>query len=166
MKKKKMVFIILFICISLFAFPGQRKKEQAIEEINRNSNVPFALTLPESELQNISGYSKNQGFGCYSLENEDISFSVGGYPDCLDKYHIIGYQIKSTKYNLMGLQVGCSLDAVDEVMKQNGYTISTEDDWQNRYTKNRVSIGIRLNDNVVTIFYVSVEVTNKKNVSF
>ncbi len=66
----------------------------------------------------------------------------------------------------MGLEVGSSLNAVDEVMKQNGFAISNEDNWWDRYTKNGVRIGISLNDNVVTVFHVSVEVTNKKNVSF
>lgn len=66
----------------------------------------------------------------------------------------------------MGLQVGCSLNAVDEVMKQNGFAILNEDNRQDRYTKNGVRIGISLDDNVVTIFHVSVEVTNKQNISF
>ena len=28
------------------------------------------------------------GFGSYLLENEDVSVTISGYPDCLDKYHI------------------------------------------------------------------------------
>jgi hypothetical protein len=166
MKKVAMVSIVLLILIFLTTCPGHSKKNQTIKEINRNCNVPFTLTQSESVLKNISGYSKNQGFGSYSLENDDLSITVGGYPDCLDKYHIIGYQIKSYKYTFMGLQVGCSLDAVDEVMKQNGFIISNDENWRDRYKKNGVRIGISLKDNIVTIFHVSVEVTNKQNVSF
>ncbi len=166
MKKVVMASIVLLILIFLTTCPGHSKKNQTIEEINRNCNVPFTLTQSESVLKNISGYTKIKGFGSYSLENDDLSITVGGYPDCLDKYHIIGYQIKSSKYTFMGLQVGCSLNAVDEVMKQNGFAILNEDNRQDRYTKNGVRIGISLVDNVVTIFHVSVEVTNKQNISF
>lgn len=166
MRKIMAVFVALLICLSLVTFSGQGRRDQVIEEINRNCDVPFALTLPEPMLQNTSEYARSQGFGGYILENDDVSFMIGGYPDCLDDYHIIKYQIKSSKYTFMGLQVGCSLDEADEVMDKNGYTISDKDTYWSRYTKNSVKVGISLSYDIVTAFHVSVEVTNKKNVSF
>lgn len=164
--KKASVIVILFICLSLASCSGNSNMNKAIEELNQNCDVPFGLTLPESSLQNTDGYISHQGFGGYILENDDASFTIGGYPDVLDKYHVVEYQIKSSKYTLMGLQVGCSLDLADEIMEQNGYTISTNDNWWSRYTKNGVRIGIELNDDIITKFHVSVEVTNKENVVF
>ncbi len=166
MIKYKVVFTILFICFCLTNFPGHSKKNETIGEINRNCNVPFALALSESALENIGEYLVIGGFGCYLLENEDISITVGGYPDCLDMYHITGYQIKSPKYTFMGLQVGCSIDTVDEVMEQNGYINSTKGSWWREYIKNGVRIGISLKDKIVTFFRISVDVTNKRGVSF
>ena len=159
-----MLLLILGLAINANAAPLATNK--AIEEVNQICNVPFGLTLPESELKNTDKYVRNEGFGCYILENDDVSFTLGGYPDSLDKYHIIEYQIKTTKYTLMGLSVGCTLDEADKVMKQYGYTISTEDNWRSRYTKNGVRIGISLNDDAIVLFHVSVEVTNKENISF
>lgn len=166
MKKMTKVFVILFIFLFPVACSEQNKKDQAIEEINRNCDVPFALTLPESELQSTDGYLRGGGFGCYSLENDDVSFTLGGYPDVLDKYHVIEYQIKSSRYTLMGLRVGCSLNKADKIMKRNGYSISTEDIWWSRYTKNGVRIGIEIKDHAISVFHVSVEVSNKENVVF
>lgn len=166
MEKVPAMIIVLFLCLSLIACSSNSNINKAIEEVNQNCDIPYNLTLPESALQNTNEYVRNEGFGCYSLENDDISFTLGGYPDCLDKYHIIEYQIKSSKYTLMGLSVGCSLEAADEVMKQYGYTVSTEDNWWSRYTKNGVRIGISLSGDVIAVFHVSVEVTNKENVSF
>ena len=167
MKKAAGIIIILFLCLSsLAACSGKSSTDKAIEEVNQNCDVPFDLTLPESELQNTDEYIRNEGFGGYSLATDDVSFSLGGYPDVLDDYHIVEYQIKTTKYSLFGLSVGCSLDAADQVMEQYGYTISDEDTWWSRYTKNRVRIGVSLNGGVVATFHVSVEATNKENVVF
>ena len=163
---KATVLVILLICLSLTACSGNGNTIKAIEEVNRNCDVPFGLTLPESSLSNTDEYIKHEGFGGYMLENGDVSFTLGGYPDVLDEYHVVEYQIKSTKYTLMGLHVGCSLDTADEAMEQNGYAISNGDDWWSRYTKNGVRIGISLDDDIITIFHVSVEVTNKEHVAF
>ncbi len=164
--KKAAILVILFLCLSLAACSGDSNTRKAIEEVNRNCDVPYGLTLPEASLQITDEYVRREGFGGYMLENGDVSFTLGGYPDVLDKYHVVAYQIKSEKYTLMGLQVGCLLEKADEAMEQNGYTISTEDNWWSRYTKNGVRIGISLNDNIITAFHVSVEVTNKENVVF
>ncbi len=88
MIKFKVTFTVLFICFCLTSFSGHNKRNETIGEINRNCNVPFALTLPESALENIKEYSMIGGFGSYLLENEDVSVTISGYPDCLDKYHI------------------------------------------------------------------------------
>ena len=164
--KKAAILVILFLCLTLAACSGHSNTKKAIEELNRNCDVPFGLTLPEASLQNTDEYVRREGFGGYMLENGDISFTLGGYPDVLDKYHVVAYQIKSAKYTLMDLQVGCSLEKADEVMEQNGYAIVKGDDWSRRYTKNGVRIGISLNADIITAFYVSVEVTNKENVVF
>lgn len=164
--KKTAAFVALLLCMSLAACSGQSKKDAAIEEINGNCDVPFALTLPETELQNTDGYVKMQGFGGYLLENDDLSFTIGGYPDVLDEYHVTGYQIKSAKYTLMGLQTGCPLDEADKAMKEKGFTISTEDNRWSRYEKSGVRIGVELNGDAVAVFHVSVEVTNKQKVVF
>lgn len=166
MIKFKVTFTVLFICFCLTSFSGHNKRNETIGEINRNCNVPFALTLPESSLENIKEYSMIGGFGSYLLENEDVSVTISGYPDCLDKYHITGYQIKTPKYIFMGLQVGCSLEAIGKVMNLKGFMISTESSRWREYIKNGVRIGISLKDKAVTIFHISVDVTNKKDVSF
>lgn len=163
-------FIISAILLLILVFAINKNATsatyKAVKEVNQNCTIPFELTLPESELRKTDEFIITQGFGCYILENDDVSYTVGGYPDSLDKYHIIEYQIKTTKYTLMGLSVGSTLEEADKTMKQYGYTISTEDKWWSRYTKDGVRIGISLNDNTISIFHVSVEVTNKEHVSF
>ncbi len=166
MKRVKVILSVLLIGLFLATCSDDILRNQAIAEVNRNSDVPFALALPASKLKNTDEYFRSEGWGCYSLGNDDIFFTISGYPDCLDKYHVTEYQIKSSKYTFMGLQVGCSLDMADEVMERNGYKISTQNNWLSRYTKSGVRVGVDLSDDIVTAFRVSVEVTNKKNVVF
>lgn len=167
MKKRMAVFVVLFIIaaatvvfILSVPWPGWPAQRRTIEEINRNCDVPFDLAMPETELKNTEGYVKEQGFGCYQLENDDVSFELSGYPDALDKYHITSFNIKSSKYTLMGLQVGCSLDKARKAMEQNGYTLDE------RYKKNGVVITICSSNDVVTSFYVFVETTNTSGAFF
>ena len=58
------------------------------------------------------------GFGGYALNSEDglTSYSIGGYPDCLDDYHIIYFTTKDNKYGF-GFSIG------DSIEKQRRYTI-------------------------------------------
>ncbi len=157
------VLIVLVLCLPLPGWPAQKR---AIREINRNCNVPFALALPETELQNTDEFIKEEGFGCYDLENDDVTFRLACYPDTLNDFHVISYEIKSSKYTFMGLQVGCSLDAACEAMEQHGYTLS--DQYQNVYAltaqdlyrKNGVGITISSSDNTVTSFSVYVKTSN------
>ncbi len=161
MKKRIVMLIVLFlvtvmgILFIFMPFPGWPAQKRVIKEINRNCDVPFALAMPEKELQNTNEYVKYEGFGCYDLENDDVSFRLAGYPDTRDEYHIIQIDFKSSKYALMGLRVGCSLDIAHEVMEQNGYTLN---DYY--YRKNGVGINIYSVDGVVTSFSVFVKTTN------
>lgn len=164
--KKAAAIVIVMICLFLTACSGKSDTSRAIEEVNQNCDVPFGLAQPESTLQYTGEYVRREGFGGYMLENDDVAFTIGGYPDVLDEYHVVEYQIKSAKYTLFGLQVGCSLDMADQAMEQNGYALSAEDNGRSRYTKDGVRIGIALSDGVVAIFHVSVEATNKENVVF
>lgn len=171
MKKVTIIGVLLIICFAsvlCFFIPCRngRTKKKAIEEINRNCDVPYALTLPETELKDTDAYSGWEGFGCYGLANDDVLFTLSGYPDCLDAYHVTAYEIRTTKYTLMGLRVGCSLDAADKVMGQHGYAISSDDHGLSRYTKSGVRVGVDLEDGIITALRVSVEVTNKKGVQF
>jgi hypothetical protein len=118
--------------------------------------------MPETKLQNTDAFEKRPGFGCYVLENSDVSFILSGYPDILfSKYHITEYKIKSSKYTLMGLHVGCSLDTAHEVMKQYGYTLN-----DHACKKNGVIISISAKDNVVTSFNVLVKQSAILKVTF
>jgi hypothetical protein len=146
------VMVILFF---FMPFPGWPAQKRAIEEINRNCDVPFALAMPEKELQNTSEYVKNEGFGCCDLENDDVSFRLAGYPDTRNEYHIVKYEIKSSKNTLMGLQVGCSLNTAHEILEKNGYMLK---DYY--YMKNGVGISIFSSDDVVTSFSVFVKTTS------
>ncbi len=167
MKKPMAVFVVLFLITVVFVVlflpvPGWPAQRRAIAQINRNCDAPFALTMPETKLQNTDTFEKRPGFGCYILENNDISFILSGYPDILfSKYHITEYKIKSSKYTLVGLHVGCSLDTAREVMKQYGYTLN-----DHIYKKNGVIISISSRDNVVTSFNVPVKKSSILNVTF
>ncbi len=168
MKKRLIVLIVLLtaaiVCVVMFffmPFPGWPAQKRAIEEINRNCDVPFALTMPETELQDIDEYVKVQGFGGYRLESNDMSFDLGGYPDVLDEFHIVRYEIKSPKYTFMGLRVGCSLDTAQGVMKQKGFTLN-----EHIYRKNGVGINIGLSGDIVTSFSVFVETSNVQHAIF
>lgn len=168
MKKPVVVLIILFSIAAIIGalvlflpFPGWPAQMRAIEEINRNCDVPFGLAMPETELKNTDGYVREEGFGGYRLKNDDIMFGLSGYPDVLNDYHIVSYEIKSPKYTFMGLRVGCSLDAARKVMEQNGFALD-----DSFYKKSGVGITIYSNKYTVTSFYVLVYTSNTKGVVF
>ncbi len=163
LKPKTIVwFLAVGLFISLAPLPGWPAQIRTIQQINRNSDVPFGLAMPERMLENHDGLKKEEAFGCYILKNDDISYMVGGYPDIvLGKYHVVRYEINSSKYNLMGFKVGCSRDAVDKALKRRGFT-----ERYNTYRKNSVAICVFSSDDVVTSFTVYVDTATLIPVAF
>lgn len=163
MKKVPIIFCILVMVLS--ACSGKRTGK-AIAELNQNSTVPLPMAMPESELTDVSDYERMEGFGCYTLENEDLSITFSGYPDVLDAYHVTEYRIKSDEYHLFGLQTGCDLTDADQIMAEYGYSLTEENDWQHCYEKNGVQIVLEVADRQVSGFSVYVDTANHENVQF
>lgn len=73
--------------------------ERALDELNRESELPFALIQPEAELGDTGGYDEWQGFGCRGIYNDDVDVTLSGWPDVQDSYHVTDMHLLSPRYS-------------------------------------------------------------------
>lgn len=147
--------------------------ERALAQLEENCDVPFLLTTPAGELPDLPNALRTEGFGCYGLENEDLSLTLGGYPDVQDPYCLTRFTLRSPRYALFGLRVGDRLDAAERALTAQGYRPLQEDtgtDWTRplTYTRGplRVSLSLSRDLEHLSSLSVSIAVTNRENVVF
>ena len=90
MKRMIQITIALLLLLSMCAcsLTEEELRERAVDQLNKNSELPFGLTLPKEDLGDASAYWQGGGWGCESLFDDDIDMLLSGYPDCQDAYHI------------------------------------------------------------------------------
>jgi len=123
MKKTVCTAITLLLLLALCAcgMPEEERRAETVDRLNQNSDLPFALALPEAELGDVSAYSRIEGWGCWGLQDEDACITVSGYPDVLDSYHVTGIDLLTPKYSVFGLRVGDTAQRAAEILKPEGY---------------------------------------------
>lgn len=148
-------------------------EERVLTELGENCDVPFLLTTPAGELPDLPSSLRTEGFGCYALENEDLSLTLGGYPDVQDPYCLTGFTLRSPRYALFGLRVCDTLDAAEQSLTRQGYQPLREEtgtDWTRPlcYTKGPLSVALSLSDDLerLSSLTVSIAVTNRETVVF
>lgn len=157
---------LFLLSLCACALTGEELRRQALDELNENSDLPFTLALPETELGDTGGYRRSQGWGCYSLENEDVWIGLSGYPDVLDSYHVKECTLRSSRYSVFGLRVGDTAGQAAEILKPRGYRPAPKDGWSILYEKDGVFIQLEFEDGKISVLTVFVESTNVEGVVF
>jgi len=143
MKKTVCTAITLLLLLTLCACGRSEEERHAetVDRLNQNSDLPFALTLPETELGDVSAYSRIEGWGCWGLQDEDASITISGYPDVHDDYHVTDIYLLTPKYSVFGLKVGDTAHRAAEVLKPEGYKLAPDErGWGTCYLKDGVAI--------------------------
>ena len=168
MKKVYRIVLAALLLLSLCAcaLTEEERRQRTLDELNENSDLPFALTLPETELGDTGGYQRGEGWGCYSLENEDIWICLGGYPDVQDPYHVTDCILQTPRYSVFGLRVGDTAGQAAEILKPRGYRPAPKDGWSILYEKDGVFIRLKFDEGKISALTVFVESTNVEDVDF
>ena len=134
MKKiiKKTIMVIVIIVL-LFVI-GQVGKiiytfENAAEIVD-NSNLDYDLLskMPkknpaEDPTRIVEGFNFEKGFGCYSLRNDQTTYTVSGFPDSLSSYYVTRFNTTDEKYHVFGIKIGDNINESIKIMNDNGYSL-------------------------------------------
>lgn len=165
------VIIMLIICITTLSACGNKAKY--IDELNATFNGEFKLAeKAPSDPNSIEGFIYEGGFGGYALNSEDglTSYSIGGYPDCLDDHHIIYFTTKDDKYEVFGFSIGDSIEKAAGILSEKGYRVQEEFDHGKIMTLSIIGISF-FSDNSrgvgnITSIFIRLDITNKQGVMF
>lgn len=125
MKRMIQIAIALLLLLSVCAcsLTEEELRERAVDQLNKNSDLPFGLTQPKEDLGDASAYRQGGGWGCESLFDDDIDMLLSGYPDCQDAYHITEIRLMTPKYSIFGLRVGDAPERARELLLPVGYEL-------------------------------------------
>lgn len=159
--------VLLLLCAC--GLSEEERLERALDELDRNSELPFALTQPEAELGDTSGYGEWQGFGCWGIYNDDVDVTLSGWPDVLDSYHVTDMHLLSPRYSALGLRVGDAAERAEELLESMGYKPLPEVVWGSGdtcYTRDGVLINLEYQGEAISGLTVYVQSTNVEDVDF
>lgn len=173
MKKWTIIVLIIMLITCIASLSACGNKTKYIDELNATFNGEFKLAeKAPSDPNNIEGYIYEGGFGCYSLKSEDelTSYTIGGYPDCLDDDHVIYFTTKDDKYEVFGFSVGDSIESAAEILSEKGYQVQEEFDHGKIMTHSIIGISF-FSDNSrgvgnITSIFIRLDITNKQGVMF
>lgn len=171
---KRIILMVILFCglvvagFVIYSIVTSTMKNE-INDINKNSNLDFQLA-DDIDNYTIKEFEKEEGFGGYALVNKNklTRYSVGGFPDCLDDYKIVGFETEETKYDIYGISVGDTFDKVVPVLEAHSYNKEEENsnDYVMVFINGKVRIHIFLNGSVIVKLAILLNVTNKENVQF
>jgi hypothetical protein len=138
-----------------------------IKELNANCNLDFKLAKDEKKLKNKNNFIKIPGWGGYRLESKDrlTSYTISGYPDCLDGYKVTGFQTEDSKYSVYDISVGENVDNAIAKLESKSYKkdVSTE---LMVYKKGKVTIMITDRESKISRLSIGIFITNKNGIVF
>ncbi len=162
--------LLLLVWLCACGLSEEERRAETVDRLNQNSDLPFALTLPETELGDVSAYSRIEGWGCWGLQDEDARITISGYPDVLDDYHVTDIDLLTPKYSVFGLRVGDTAQRAAEVLEPEGYKLVPDvRGWEGTcYLKDGVAIYPDYGQDQETISGLTVYVlcTNVEDVDF
>lgn len=124
---------------------GENDDAKSIAEtINQNSDLPVEyLSKYDKNDKSLEKYDFLSNYMSYDYNNEDISFSYYGYPNDESDF-LLGYvEIKTDKYNLLGVKVGEDFEKAIEKIEKYGFTLKK--DSYNTLISNDFTITIEIN---------------------
>jgi len=173
MKNKKALIIIIITSVIIITLLYTLNNNKPIDEFNENTNLPFALGLPNTSIVRDEEFQIPGGsYGGFQLVKDDLKIWVSGWPDILDEYHVTSYEFTSDKYSIFGFTNGDYLDNAISTLKKHGYRIDMipEQSSVQRYIfSNRgvIFINITVNpENEIIRIFVGLETTNKSGAVF
>ena len=159
--------VLLLLCAC--GLSEEERRERALDELNRESELPFALTQPEAELGDTGGYDRLEGYGCWGIHNDDVNITLSGWPDVLDSYHVTGMRLLSPRYSVLGLRVGDAAERAEELLESMGYEPLPEvvrGSGDTCYTRDGVLINLEYQGETISGLTVYVQSTNVEDVYF
>ena len=165
-----LILIVLFILTTSSCSTNISGYTNEIEDLNVNSNLDFNFAEDEKDIKEVDEFKKVGGFGCYLLTSKDslTNYIIGGYPDCLDRYKVIGFQTQNPIYSIYGVSVGINVADAIELLESKSYKKDPENSNECRliYKNGKVTISVTIESSHVSELSVRLEVTNKNNVQF
>ncbi|MBQ9747407.1 MAG: hypothetical protein IJV98_01345 [Clostridia bacterium] len=142
-------------------------EQNALHDFNRTTVLPIPLGAAESEFRDLSDYEREDGFGCYRLDGDGISYTVSGYPDAINAYHTTSVRITDPFYTVYGVRVGEAYPA-DQlgVMKKFGFTPSDGNATTRKFEQGKLSVTFHLDGITVVGITAALRTTNITEVQF
>ena len=125
--------------------------------------------MPAEEAEkHAEQYCYGGGFGCFTLENQDVCYTLSGYPDVLDEYHVTEIQLLSTKYHIYGVTLHDDLQTALEAFQSYGFTEdeSRSNDTRLVLTQENVGLVLEASDGILIGLRIGVTATNVEGVDF
>ena len=160
-------FFLAFLLLCACGAPGAQGS--ALEQANRHLDTPFSLAMPAEEAEkHATQYRYGGGFGCFTLENRDVCYTLSGYPDVLDEYHVTEIQLLSTKYHIYGVTLHDDLQTALEAFQSYGFTEdeSRSNDTRLVLTQENVELVLEASDGILIGLRIGATATNVEGVDF
>ncbi len=171
-KNNRLIFFIaslaaLALLVVLIVAVKSCVEKNVIQDFNDSAALPIALGTPETELDDVSAYEKVEGFGCYRLQDDGLSYELSGYPDVLSGYHVTGITVTSGDYEIYGVRVGSAYPEDQlALMKSHGFTPSDGTRASRKFENGKLSVTFQLQENTVVGITVALRTTNITGVQF
>ena len=146
----------------------QEPKESAVEECNRESEFLVPLTAPASRVVDLPELELTaNGFGCDVYGSDGVEYTVSGYPDVLNPYHLTDVWVESGACAVYGIRVGDTLQSAKDRLSDWGYETVEPMIYDCAYRKHDVLIELVVNGSrEISLILVAVDRTNEENVEF
>ena len=145
-------FFLAFLLLCACGAPGAQGS--ALEQANRHLDTPQ--------------YRYGGGFGGFTLENQDVRYTLSGYPDVLDAYHVTEIRLLSTKYHIFGVTLYDELLDALEAFQSYGFTEdeSRSEDTRLVMTNENVELVLEASEGILYSLRIGVIATNVEGVDF
>lgn len=167
MMKRIGAFFLAFLLLCACGAPGAQGS--ALEQANRHLDTPFSLAMPAEEAEkHAAQYRYGGGFGGFTLENQDVRYTLSGYPDVLDAYHVTEIWLLSTKYHIFGVTLYDELQTALEAFQTYGFLEdeSRSDDTCLVLTNENVELVLEASEGILYSLRIGVIATNVEGVDF
>ena len=173
MTQKRITAIFLLFIMAMSMTSCSINKEEVINEVNDNSNLPFPLLLPNSDLDyDESEYQELPMMGGSGFENDSFRIILTGWPDNRGSSdYITEISFTDPAYSIFGVKVGDDYLVATEVLEKHGYKeessrVDSGNDYSSFMKNDAVEITISFNDNgTITKIYLNA-ILNEPQVVF
>lgn len=171
-KQNRLLFLLaslaaLALIVILIVTVKSCVEKDVLKDFNRSASLPIALGTPKADLKNVSAYETEEGFGYEILSRDGLRYTLSGYPDALNPYHVTSIEISNGDYMIYGVRVG---DVYPEnqftVMKLLGFIPSDGTASSRKFEHGKLSVTYLLDNGTVIGITVRLRTTNITGLAF